>query len=335
MATADQSEKGCHVVSRRQALNWHEFREKNDVRNHPEVKYDVQFENQSTTWPRARFDVNDGWIQDGSSEREQRNGPKDRTLRNTHNGHTKKAGSLAARTEPSPSPLPASPCRHQHQLNAMADLTSRIPRGWTLSLLLLLSTHRGIQAFAPQPRSMLVPHTFISFSRSPVPRPVLPKSSSSSSFLASTSSSASSASSSSTSAEFDAEAFLGASSRVFVTPEGYGFTAPVSRILQESGRQPGYYRAKASDAILDVQQAITRSNNNNNGEGASSASSQPDVALVFADDDDNQLLGLFTETDYIQVRRLSLSLSLRQVLDRRILRRLLLGRSSQSSHTLH
>ncbi len=67
-----------------------------------------------------------------------------------------------------------------------------------------------------------------------------------------------------------------------ITPEGFGFSAPVRRILKESGR--GYHKAKASDTVIDVMQAITA--------GAY------DVALVY---DEKELVGLFTETDYIRV----------------------------------
>ncbi|GAX10615.1 hypothetical protein FisN_14Lh121 [Fistulifera solaris] len=66
-----------------------------------------------------------------------------------------------------------------------------------------------------------------------------------------------------------------------ITPEGFGFSAPVRRILKESGR--GYHKAKASDTVIDVMQAITV--------GAY------DVALVY---DEKELVGLFTETDYIR-----------------------------------
>ena len=67
-----------------------------------------------------------------------------------------------------------------------------------------------------------------------------------------------------------------------ITPEGYGFSTPVIRILKESER--GYHKAEASDTVIDVMQAIT--------------AGDYDVALVY---DDQELVGLFTETDYIRV----------------------------------
>jgi Na+/H+ antiporter NhaD/arsenite permease-like protein/CBS domain-containing protein len=73
-----------------------------------------------------------------------------------------------------------------------------------------------------------------------------------------------------------------------ITPEGYGFSSPMDRVLAESKRQPGYHKAKASDTVIDVMQAITGSRDGY------------DVALVFDDDNDNKLLGLFTESDYIK-----------------------------------
>jgi hypothetical protein len=70
-----------------------------------------------------------------------------------------------------------------------------------------------------------------------------------------------------------------------ITPEGYGFSCPTSRILKESGRGQGFYKASASESVIDVMEAIT--------------SGTSDVALVFQGD---ELLGLFTEADYIKVR---------------------------------
>lgn len=73
-----------------------------------------------------------------------------------------------------------------------------------------------------------------------------------------------------------------------ITPDGYGFTTPASRILKVTGRSNvGFVKAKGSDSVIDVMQAITDGTN--------------DVALVFEDHDPNTLLGLFTETDYIRV----------------------------------
>ena len=79
-----------------------------------------------------------------------------------------------------------------------------------------------------------------------------------------------------------AEALLG--DECLITPEGYGFSATTARILKEAERGMGYCRAKGDDRVIDVMESIT------NG--------QHDVALVF---DDNKLLGLFTESDYIRV----------------------------------
>lgn len=71
-----------------------------------------------------------------------------------------------------------------------------------------------------------------------------------------------------------------------VTPEGTGLSSPISRIAKLS-RGEGFYRAKGSDRVVDVMQAITSNANE-------------DVALVY-DDESNKLLGMFTETDYIRV----------------------------------
>jgi Na+/H+ antiporter NhaD/arsenite permease-like protein/CBS domain-containing protein len=73
-----------------------------------------------------------------------------------------------------------------------------------------------------------------------------------------------------------------------ITPEGYGFSSPMGRVLTESNRKPGYHKAKASDTVIDVMQAITSSRDGY------------DVALVFDNDNDDKLLGLFTESDYIR-----------------------------------
>jgi hypothetical protein len=72
-----------------------------------------------------------------------------------------------------------------------------------------------------------------------------------------------------------------------ITPEGFGFTTPANRVLREAKRGVGYYRASASDLVIDVMDGIT--------------SGEQDVALVFDDKDAKKLLGLFTETDYIKV----------------------------------
>ncbi len=72
-----------------------------------------------------------------------------------------------------------------------------------------------------------------------------------------------------------------------ITPEGFGFTTPANRVLREAKRGVGYYRASASDLVIDVMDGIT--------------SGEQDVALVFDDKDAKKLLGLFTETDYMKV----------------------------------
>lgn len=72
-----------------------------------------------------------------------------------------------------------------------------------------------------------------------------------------------------------------------LTPEGYGFSSPASRILKKARRGRGYYRASATDRVVDVIAAIT------------APGGILDVSLVYGEDD--KLLGLFTETDYIKV----------------------------------
>lgn len=73
-----------------------------------------------------------------------------------------------------------------------------------------------------------------------------------------------------------------------LTPEGFGFTAPAKRIVQEAQRpNKGYYKAAATESIMNVIDQISE-----NGY---------DVALVF-DDENDTIMGLFTESDYIQVR---------------------------------
>lgn len=67
-----------------------------------------------------------------------------------------------------------------------------------------------------------------------------------------------------------------------LTPEGYGFSSPADRILKESNRGNGYYTAKSNDRVIDVMAGIT--------EGSA------DAALIF---DGTELLGIFTESDYI------------------------------------
>eukprot|EP00970_Alexandrium_tamarense_P017587 scaffold10181_cov182-Alexandrium_tamarense.AAC.6 len=57
-----------------------------------------------------------------------------------------------------------------------------------------------------------------------------------------------------------------------LTPEGYGFSSPIERILKSRGGL-GYYRAKGSESVIDVMEGITSKDN------------KADVALVFDDDD--------------------------------------------------
>lgn len=79
-----------------------------------------------------------------------------------------------------------------------------------------------------------------------------------------------------------------ASSSSSITPEGLGFSSPVSRILKLT-TQGDFYRALSTDSVTEVMDGIT------------SADSATDAALVFSTDD--KLVGVFTETDYIKVRR--------------------------------
>jgi hypothetical protein len=68
--------------------------------------------------------------------------------------------------------------------------------------------------------------------------------------------------------------------------EGFGFSTPMKQILKESKRNLGFVRASASDTVLDVMEAIS--------------SGIQDVALV-VEDGSEEVLGLFTETDYVKV----------------------------------
>jgi hypothetical protein len=72
-----------------------------------------------------------------------------------------------------------------------------------------------------------------------------------------------------------------------ITPEGFGFSTPASRILDRAGRNNGYYKAKGSDIVTDVMEGIT--------------SGKADVAVVFDENDSSKVSGIFTETDYIKV----------------------------------
>ena len=71
------------------------------------------------------------------------------------------------------------------------------------------------------------------------------------------------------------------------TPEGYGFSSPMTRILSATDGNGGYYRALSSQTVTDVMGRIS--------------TSPEDVALVF-DESSDKFLGLFTATDYIKVR---------------------------------
>ena len=71
-----------------------------------------------------------------------------------------------------------------------------------------------------------------------------------------------------------------------LTPEGYGFSSPVGRILKSRGGL-GYYKAKSTDSVITVM------------EGLSSGDIKGDVALVY--DDDEVLVGIFTDADYIRL----------------------------------
>lgn len=76
-------------------------------------------------------------------------------------------------------------------------------------------------------------------------------------------------------------------SSTFITPEGYGFTASADRILRERGGK-GFYRAKSTDSVIDVTRAITIN------------PAEHDVALVFDEEHPEEVIGLFTESDYIR-----------------------------------
>eukprot|EP00579_Thalassiosira_antarctica_P008922 CAMPEP_0201883082 /NCGR_PEP_ID=MMETSP0902-20130614/15134_1 /ASSEMBLY_ACC=CAM_ASM_000551 /TAXON_ID=420261 /ORGANISM="Thalassiosira antarctica, Strain CCMP982" /LENGTH=737 /DNA_ID=CAMNT_0048411793 /DNA_START=12 /DNA_END=2225 /DNA_ORIENTATION=+ len=71
-----------------------------------------------------------------------------------------------------------------------------------------------------------------------------------------------------------------------ITPEGFGFSSPINRILK-SREGMGYYKASGSDSVIDVM------------DGINSGSDKTDVALVF--DSEDVLLGIFTDADYIRL----------------------------------
>jgi len=81
----------------------------------------------------------------------------------------------------------------------------------------------------------------------------------------------------------------------------YGLATPAGRILKEvvsTSKGQGYYRAREDEQVMDVIVQITEGNTG-------------DVALVYTKDEEQDsntgqaLLGIFTETDYINVRHSS------------------------------
>eukprot|EP00549_Striatella_unipunctata_P010692 CAMPEP_0118688334 /NCGR_PEP_ID=MMETSP0800-20121206/8863_1 /TAXON_ID=210618 ORGANISM="Striatella unipunctata, Strain CCMP2910" /NCGR_SAMPLE_ID=MMETSP0800 /ASSEMBLY_ACC=CAM_ASM_000638 /LENGTH=748 /DNA_ID=CAMNT_0006585583 /DNA_START=96 /DNA_END=2344 /DNA_ORIENTATION=- len=71
-----------------------------------------------------------------------------------------------------------------------------------------------------------------------------------------------------------------------LTPEGYGFSSSMDRVLRKAGRENGFYRASSASSVLDVMESIT--------------SGPYDVALVFDSDKPSLFLGIFTEYDYVK-----------------------------------
>ena len=71
-----------------------------------------------------------------------------------------------------------------------------------------------------------------------------------------------------------------------LTPEGYGFSSDAERIIKQAkrGENGGYVAVKGDDRVIDVMASIT--------------DGDEDVALVY---DKTELLGIFTESDYINV----------------------------------
>ncbi len=78
-----------------------------------------------------------------------------------------------------------------------------------------------------------------------------------------------------------------------ITPEGYGFSTTLRRILDDSGK--GYFKAYGSDPVIDVIQGITSGYSDGD-----TMKKNPDVALVF-DEESNELIGIFTERDYVKL----------------------------------
>lgn len=98
--------------------------------------------------------------------------------------------------------------------------------------------------------------------------------------------------------DLEADSLMNMKESIVLTPEGTGFSSPISRILKLARRGDGFCRSNGSDRVIDVMEAITKD--------------VEDSALVF-DDDTNELVGIFTESDYIRVRtwlvRISCSLT--------------------------
>jgi len=67
-----------------------------------------------------------------------------------------------------------------------------------------------------------------------------------------------------------------------ITPAGYGFSTPLKRIVQDS--TAGYVKSLGTDSVIDVIQKISQS--------------QTSVSLVY--DENDQVMGIFTERDYIK-----------------------------------
>ena len=76
------------------------------------------------------------------------------------------------------------------------------------------------------------------------------------------------------------------SDQCLLTPEGYGFSSTAERIIEKSskGDTTGFVTVKADTRVIDVMTEITEGDE--------------DVALVY---DGTELLGIFTESDYIDV----------------------------------
>jgi len=88
-------------------------------------------------------------------------------------------------------------------------------------------------------------------------------------------------------------ALSSAMSECLLTPEGYGFDSPLSRIV-EGGGDRGYVSADKNDNIVDVMERIAGGEDGVDAENAKSG-----VALVFDREDGNRFVGIFTERDYV------------------------------------